>query len=475
MTSELNRLLALQKQAFQQEPFPDTPIRRDRLNRMIRMVQSNLNEFCSAVSQDFSGRSVDETLQLELIPSVEGARYYRKHVGRWMKPVKRSLPLVLQPAKAQVVVQPLGVVGIITTWNYPLYMAMGPLSGALAAGNRALIKVSEHAPASGAALKHAFSQWFEESEVAVVEGDAQVGAAFSALPLDHLLFTGSTMVGRKIMAAAAPNLTPVTLELGGKSPAIVTTSFPLAETARRLVWGKSINAGQTCVAPDYVCCPKDSVDTLVSLMKESYQSFFPQGVGSEDHTAIIHQGHYQRLRRMIQDAQDKGATVIPLGQAPDGSRKWPLTLITGVRDDMLLMQEEIFGPLLPIVPYDHLSELISELQAKPRPLALYYFGASAKDAAQVARNTHAGGMCHNDCVLHVGVDDLPFGGIGPSGMGHYHGKEGFLTFSKTKAVFSKGRLNSTSLIYPPYGKSIQQWIYRYFLGKKVKDLLAGRP
>ncbi len=360
------------------------------------------------------------------------------------------------------VYQPLGVVGIIVPWNYPLYLAIGPLIGALAAGNRVMLKMSESTPATGQLLKDLLAQVFTEDQVAVVLGEADVGIAFSRLPFDHLLFTGSTSIGRQVMRAAADNLTPVTLELGGKSPAIVSTSVPLEDAAERIAFGKTLNAGQTCVAPDYVLVPKDRLKGFVEAYRQVIQRFYPQLADNPDYTSIINPRQYARLQDYLDDAQARGARLLPLFEQGQ-DRRMPHYLLLDVTDEMRVMQDEIFGPLLPVVPYDDLQQALAYVNARPRPLALYYFGYNKAEQQAVLENTHSGGVCLNDTLLHVAQDDLPFGGVGPSGMGHYHGHEGFLTFSKAKGVFVKQRFNAARMIYPPYGKALQKLVYRLFV------------
>ena len=379
-----------------------------------------------------------------------------------MKPSRRSVGLAFQPASARVLYQPLGVVGIIVPWNYPLYLAIGPLIGALAAGNRVMLKMSESTPATGQLLKDLLAQVFTEDQVAVVLGEADVGIAFSRLPFDHLLFTGSTSIGRQVMRAAADNLTPVTLELGGKSPAIVSASVPLEDAAERIAFGKTLNAGQTCVAPDYVLVPKDRLEGFVEAYRQVIQRFYPQLSDNPDYTSIINPRQYARLQDYLDDAQARGARLLPLFEQGQ-DRRMPHYLLLDVTDGMRVMQGEIFGPLLPVVPYDDLQQALAYVNARPRPLALYYFGYDKAEQQAVLENTHSGGVCLNDTLLHVAQDDLPFGGVGPSGMGHYHGHEGFLTFSKAKGVFVKQRFNAARMIYPPYGKALQKLVYRLFV------------
>lgn len=458
----LEVLFARQRSAFSAASMPSEEDRLRWLEALRDVLASNKPALIEAIAADFGHRSADETLLAEIMPSLHGIRYASRNLRRWMKPSRRHVGLAFQPASARVIYQPLGVVGIIVPWNYPLYLAIGPLIGALAAGNRVMLKMSESTPATGQLLKKLLAQIFPEDHVAVVLGDVQVGQAFARLPFDHLLFTGSTHIGRDVMRAATENLTPVTLELGGKSPAIVSSSVPLADAAERIAFGKCMNAGQTCVAPDYVLVPRERVESFVATYHEAVQRLYPSLTDNPDYTAIINARQLARLQDYLEDAQAKGARVIPLF-AEAQQRRMPHCLLLEVNEHMRVMHEEIFGPLLPIVPYDDLDEALAYVNARPRPLALYYFGYDRGEQQRVLEQTHSGGVCLNDTLLHVAQDDLPFGGIGPSGMGHYHGHEGFLTFSKAKGVFIKQRFNAARLIYPPYGKWWQKLIYALFI------------
>ena len=458
----LPALLEQQRRAFQADPYPSAADRVQWLDALHRLLASNQQAIIEAISADFGNRSADETRLAEIMPSLHGIHYARRRLRRWMKPARRSVGLAFQPASAKVVYQPLGVVGIIVPWNYPLYLTIGPLIGALAAGNRVMLKMSESTPATGLLLKDLLAQIFPEDQVAVVLGEADVGIAFSRLPFDHLLFTGSTSIGRQVMRAAAENLTPVTLELGGKSPAIVSTTVPLDDAAERIAFGKTLNAGQTCVAPDYVLVPRARLDGFIEAYRQVTRRFYPQLADNPDYTSIINARQHARLQDYLDDAQAKGARLLPLFEQGQ-ERRMPHHLLLDVNDEMRVMQNEIFGPLLPVVPYDDLEQALAYVNARPRPLALYYFGYDKAEQQTVLNRTHSGGVCLNDTLLHVAQDDLPFGGVGPSGMGHYHGHEGFLTFSKAKGVFIKQRFNAARMIYPPYGKALQKLIYTLFV------------
>ncbi|MBD9514593.1 coniferyl aldehyde dehydrogenase [Pseudomonas sp. PDM22] len=460
--SQLEALLERQRQAYRANPMPDAGQRIQWLKSLANLLVTEQKAIIDAISSDFSNRSADETLLAEVMPSLHGVHYATKRVKKWMKPARRSVGMQFMPASAKVIYQPLGVVGVIVPWNYPLFLAIGPLTGALAAGNRVMIKMSESTPESARVLKELLGKVFPEDLVAVVQGEVDVGVAFSKLPFDHLLFTGATSVGKHVMRAAAENLTPVTLELGGKSPAIVSTSVPMKDAAERIAFGKSLNAGQTCVAPDYVLVPQNRVDEFVESYRQVVQGFFPKLENNPDYTAIINERQLSRLNSYLADAQARGATVVPLFPQAQG-RRLPQALVLNVTDEMKIMQEEIFGPLLPVIPYQNLDQALSYINERDRPLALYYFGYDKREQDHVLAQTHSGGVCLNDTLLHVAQDDMPFGGVGPSGMGHYHGHEGFLTFSKAKGVFSKPRFNAARVIYPPYGKALQKLVYKLFI------------
>ena len=460
--SQLETLLERQRQAYRANPMPDAGQRIQWLKSLANLLVSEQKAIIDAISADFSNRSADETLLAEVMPSLHGVHYAAKRVKKWMKPSRRSVGMQFMPASAKVIYQPLGVVGVIVPWNYPLFLAIGPLTGALAAGNRVMIKMSESTPESARVLKELLGKVFPEDLVAVVQGEVDVGVAFSKLPFDHLLFTGATSVGKHVMRAAAENLTPVTLELGGKSPAIVSASVPMKDAAERIAFGKSLNAGQTCVAPDYVLVPQNRVDEFVESYRQVVQGFFPKLESNPDYTAIINERQLSRLNGYLADAKARGATVVPLFPQAQG-RRLPQALVLNVTDEMKIMQEEIFGPLLPVIPYQNLDQALSYINERDRPLALYFFGYDKREQDHVLAQTHSGGVCLNDTLLHVAQDDMPFGGVGPSGMGHYHGHEGFLTFSKAKGVFSKPRFNAARVIYPPYGKSLQKLVYKLFI------------
>lgn len=472
ITTPLQELLETQRKAFLQDPSPSYQERVARLKALEKALTTNKEALLSALDEDFGGRAKSESLLTEFMPNLGNIHYTLKRLKKWMKPSKRKLSPQLLPASAKVVYQPLGVVGIVVPFNYPLFLSLGPLLTVLAAGNRAMIKMSEFTPKTSELVARIIEQTFPADLVTVVCGDADVATEFTSLPFDHMIFTGSTAVGHHVMRAAAQHLTPVTLELGGKSPVIVDNDFPIQEAAERICYAKSLNAGQTCVAPDYILVKNEQKASFIEHCLKAFRKMYPTVNGNNDYTSIINDRHYQRLQNLLEDAKTQGATIhTPHIQGAseeinDGSRRLPMHLIENPSDSMALMQEEIFGPLLPIIGVDSLDEAIQFVQQRPRPLALYYFGSNTNNQQKVLEQTHSGGVCINECLFHVAVEDMPFGGIGPSGMGHYHGYEGFQTFSKAKAVLSKGKLNSAKLIYPPYGGWFQKKMLAFLSGGK---------
>jgi coniferyl-aldehyde dehydrogenase len=457
---DLRALLRVQQNAFQADMSPSPAVRLDRLRRLNLLVESHAQEFAAAISSDFGTRSPIEIRITETLFLQSGIRHAIRNLAGWMKARRVSTALAYRPGRSMIMRQPLGVVGIISPWNYPLQLALAPLIGALAAGNRAILKPSELTPAFSQALASAIAKIFAVDEVSVVTGDASVGKQFAALPFDHLVFTGSTAVGREVAQAAARNLTPVTLELGGKSPAIIDASCNLESVIDRIAWGKLINAGQTCIAPDYMLVPRNEVDRFVAQLRASMERLYPKFRSNPDYSGIISERHLRRLRELIEDARGRGATVIevePLDSTlAAGGRQLPPTLLLNVNDSMRVMSEEIFGPILPIVPYDTLAEALAYINARERPLALYWFGQNSAARDQVLAGTIAGGVSINDTLLHIAQEGLPFGGVGASGQGHYHGEFGFRQFSKEKPVFIQSRFSGGGIIRPPYKPSIER-------------------
>lgn len=432
-----------------------------RLQRLQQLLTQHEVEITRAIDADFGGRPTTETVLAEVWPSLEEAKGALRHGKHWMQPRRAGVAKWFYPARAKVVPQPLGVVGVIVPWNYPLYLAIGPMVAALAAGNRVMVKMSELTPKFSALFQHLCEQTFAADEVCIVNGGPDVAAAFSALPFDHLLFTGSTPVGRKVMAAAAANLTPVTLELGGKSPAVVTPGYPIAHAVQRVLAGKLINAGQTCIAPDYVLLPRDQVQAFVDAARVQAQRCHPTGLADVDYCSIVNQRHHARLVQVLDEATAQGARVEVLfaGASRDDPRhRLAPTLLVDPPNDCELMREEIFGPLLPLVPYDRLEDAIRFINARPHPLALYWFDHDRNRTDAALRQMPAGGVSVNDTLLHIAQDSLPFGGVGASGMGHYHGRWGFDTFSKLKPVFYQSRFNGMALFLPPYRPLMQRML-----------------
>lgn len=462
----LKELFIEQKAAYKKAPMPSADQRINHLKALKTVTLKYQDRLAAAVNEDFGCRSKDETLLAEILTSVESINMAIKKTRKWMKPSKRGVGVLFAPAKNEVRYQPLGVVGIIVPWNYPIFLALGPLIAALSAGNRAMIKMSEFTPALNAVFKTMIAEVFSENRVCVIEGEAEAAIAFTEQPFDHILFTGSTAVGRFVMAAAAKNLTPVTLELGGKSPAIVSDHISMKDAANRICFGKSMNAGQTCVAPDYILVPKAKEKEFIQEYVAAFSKMYPTLKDNNDYSSIINDRQYQRLTSWIKDAEEKGAvltTINPANEDLSSGRKLAPVLAQNVTADMVIAEEEIFGPILPIIGYDNIDNAMAHVNDRPRPLALYYFGYNKSEQDYVLDNTHSGGVSVNDTLMHLAQEDMPFGGVGDSGMGHYHGKEGFITFSKAKAVHRKGRISAGSLAYPPYDNSIRKMIYTFFI------------
>jgi coniferyl-aldehyde dehydrogenase len=454
-----------QKKYFANNTYPSYQDRIKDLNKIKVLLINNQQNFIDAMSQDFGHRSADDTKIGDILTTVMGINYAIKELKSWMKPEKKHIGILFQPAKGEVIYQPKGVIGIIAPWNYPVFLSFGPLTAALAAGNTAMIKVSEYTPNTNILLAKLVASIFPNKQVAIVGGEADMAVTFSKTAFDHLFFTGSTDVGRLVMKAAAENLVPVTLELGGKSPTIIDNNIDIKTAVSRLILGKTLNSGQTCVAPDYILCPHEKVVELTQTFEKYYQKMYPNVQENDDCTSIINDAQKERIDNLLANAKEQGANIIPLIQESGNSksRKIPLTLLTNVNDDMTVMQQEIFGPLLPIIGYQDVGEAIAYINNRPRPLALYICSFKKAFQQHILLNTHAGGVCINDAAFHVANDDLPFGGIGASGMGQYHGNEGFKTFSHGKTVLSRGRINLGTLLFPPFGKKIHRLIYKLYI------------
>jgi coniferyl-aldehyde dehydrogenase len=459
--TDLGRLHAAQRAAF----AAATPTLQDRRRALARLRDALLERetlLAAAIADDFGGRSPDETRLLEMLPLLDLIRHARRSLRSWMKPTRERSTWFLFPSRAYTVPQPLGVVGIIGAWNYPLLLTLGPLVDTIAAGNHAIVKPSEGAPATAAALATLIADTFPPAYIAVVTGSADVAEQLVSLPLDHVVFTGSTRVGALVMRAASANLTPVTLELGGKSPAIIHRSFPLEIALRRILTGKLYNAGQTCIAPDYVLVPAGWGARVEHEATSIARTLYPTLVANPDYTRIVNGARYTALQGLVNDAAARGARVVTLNPAAEacdaGNRVFPPTLVFAAPLDADIMREEIFGPILPIVEYESLDDAIAFVNDRPRPLALYYFDENRARIDRVIATTFSGGVTINDVVFHIAQHNLPFGGVGPSGMGHCHGRAGFERLSKPKAVMVQARRPLTSRFAPPFTNTKRGWL-----------------
>ena len=462
---QMRETLRRQRAAQLAEGPPSADLRTDRLDRAIGIVVDNQNEIVDALVSDFGSRSPEESLMTNVMGSIEPLKFAKKNLRSWMRSKRRKVmfPLNLLGARAEIRYQPLGVIGIISPWNFPFNLTFGPLAGALAAGNRVMIKPSEFTPASSELMARMFASVYDETEVAVFTGGPEVGQAFSGLPFDHLLFTGATSIGRHVMRAAAENLVPVTLELGGKSPVIVSRSADLADAAQKIMAGKMMNAGQICLAPDYVFVPEEQKSSFVEEAKAAVSKMFGGLADNPDYTSVINARHHDRLERYLTEARAQGADVIELNPAneefaSEGHCKMAPALVLEPDDKMAVMNEEIFGPILPIKTYREIDEVIDYVNDRDRPLGLYYFGRDKGEQERVLSRTTSGGVTINDVIMHVSMEDLPFGGVGPSGMGSYHGREGFETFSHARGVFTQTKINVGAMMRPPYGERIRKMV-----------------
>jgi len=468
MTQDMQALLEAQKAAHLRDGAPTAEQRIERLDRCIGLLVDHRAEIEEALNADFGARSRETTAFADVASSIGTLKYAKAGLKAWMKPEKRKTTpalLGLFGAKAEIRFQPKGVVGVISPWNFPVNLTFTPLAGVLAAGNRAMIKPSEYTPATSELMARMFGSVFSPEEIAVVTGGPEVGQAFAGLAFDHLVFTGATSIAAHVMRAAAENLTPLTLELGGKSPVILSRTADMKTAAARIMNGKTMNAGQICLAPDYVLAPADRLPEFIAEAKAAVQGMFPTIKDNPDYTAIVSQRHYERITGYVEDARAKGAEIIEL--KPDGEdlaqqehRRIAPTLIIEPTDDMTVMKEEIFGSVLPIKGYKSMDEALAYVNAHDRPLGLYYFGADAAEREAVLSKTTSGGVTVNDVIFHVAQEDLPFGGVGPSGMGAYHGQDGFREFSHRKAVYTqlKNDLSQLKALRPPYGKAIRDYL-----------------
>lgn len=460
--------LEAQRKDYLREGDVSAATRIDRLDRGIDVLLKYQDKIVEALNADFSCRARQVSLLTDVAASVTPLKHARKHLHRWMRPHRRPtmFPLNLLGGRSRIEYQPLGVVGVISPWNFPVNLTFGPLAGILAAGNRALIKPSEFTPATSELMAEMVAEAWDAKEVAIFTGGPEVGQAFSGLPFDHLLFTGATSVARHIMTAAARNLVPVTLELGGKSPVIISRSANLEQSLERIMLGKTLNAGQICLAPDYLMVPEEKLQEVIAAAEKAVSAMYPTILANPEYTAVVNERHYERLTGYLREAEERGIKTIAINpgkedfSAQEGNRKIPPTLIPQPADDLKVMQEELFGPLLPIRTYKDFNETIDYVNANPRPLAAYYFGSDKGEEEAVLKRTTSGGACINDVIMHVMQEELPFGGVGPSGMGAYHGEAGFRTFSHAKSVYRQVGINVGKLggMLPPYSKATEKTI-----------------
>ena len=462
--SQMQSILDRQRAAYLAEGIVTSETRIDRLERAVRVVKKHQKAFVQAMNEDFGHRSEHQSLFTDVASSIGPLRHAQQNLKRWQKKDKRKVTpgiLALLGAKAWVEYQPLGVVGVISPWNFPVNLTFTPLAGVLSAGNRCMIKPSEYTPATSAAMAAGFAEEFDEEEIAVITGGPQTGADFSGLAFDHLLFTGATSVAKHVMRAASENLVPVTLELGGKSPVIISPKADMAPTTDALMAGKMMNAGQICLAPDYVFVPRDRMGEFVESSKRSVAKMYPTLLDNPDYTSVINARHFERINGYVDEARERGVEVVEINPADEDFRqqsahKIAPTLLIDPPEDSAVMQEEIFGPVMPIKSYESLDETLDYVNSHDRPLGLYYFGTDQEETQRVLNQTTSGGVTLNDVVMHVAQEDLPFGGVGPSGMGAYHGEDGFRTFSHAKAVFKQATFNPAEKLglRPPYGDKL---------------------
>lgn len=464
--SNMEQVLAAQKAAFSRDGAPSAERRIEWLEKSIDLLCTHGDALRDAMSEDFGHRSQDQSNFSDIVLSLDALKFAKKRLRAWMRPSRRAVqfPLGLFGARAAVHYQPKGVVGVISPWNFPVNLTFAPLAGIFAAGNRAMIKPSEFTAQTSELMKKLIAEYYSEEELAVVTGGPEIGAAFTQLPLDHIVFTGATSIGRHVMRAAAENLVPVTLELGGKSPVVIGESADIRKAATRIMSGKTLNAGQICLAPDYVFVPEDKRDDFVDAACEAVATMYPSGLkDNDDYTSVINQHHFDRLQSCLDDACAKGAKVVEINPRDEdftqqSHHKIPPCIVTDASDDMKVMQDEIFGPILPLMTYKDASDVVAYINAHPRPLGLYYFGAESAERDYLLKNTTSGGVTVNDVVFHVAQEDLPFGGVGPSGMGAYHGKDGFIEFSHRKAVYMQPGVDLLALLRPPYGEKFRKLI-----------------
>lgn len=464
-TDDMKRLFDTQRAAFLAETYPSVSVRKDRLRRLLDLLVYNEQRIVDAAMADFGYRSPQQSFFVEIVTTAKPIKEAIKRVERWMKPEKRTVdaPFRLAGARAEVRYQPLGVVGCISPWNFPFNLSFAPLAGILAAGNRAMIKPSEATPACAALIEELVAASYDESEVAVVNGGPDVARVFITLPFDHLLYTGGEAVAKHVMRAAADNLTPVTLELGGKSPVLIGKSANMRLAAERVIFGKMLNAGQICLAPDHVFVPEGAIDDFVAALKDAVRKTAPEDRKAADFVSIVNDRHAERLRGYIVDARAQGAEIISFDWLGEGGDNLvPLTLVLNPDEKMAVMQEEVFGPILPIKGYRKLDDVFAYTARQPRPLAIYYFGSDDGEIRAVLENTQSGGVTINDVIMHYTIDTLPFGGVGASGMGAYHGFDGFKQFCHARAIYRQSPFDIGGALRPPYGRTFER-VSRFLL------------
>ena len=463
--TEMEAVLRKQRAAHHQMRPEPMALRKDRIQRAMKLLTDHADDLCKVMAADFGNRSPHQSMITDIAGTVNFGKYCLKHMDKWSRPEKRHVqfPLGLLGAKAEVRYEPKGVVGILSPWNFPVNLSFGPLMQIFAAGNRAMIKPSEFTEKTSLLTKELVEEYFTPDECAVFTGGPEVAAAFSELPFDHLIFTGSTATGRKVMESAAKNLVPVTLELGGKSPVFLGESADFAKAGERVALGKMLNAGQICLAPDYLYVPESKQDEAIHGVWQGTANMYPTLLDNEDYASVVTDRHFDRLQDLVADARDKGAEVIEVNPGNEdfsntNARKMPLTILKNVNDDMRAMQEEIFGPVLPVKTYRHIDEAIDYVNEHDRPLGLYYFGQDSNEREKVLTKTISGGVTINDVIFHVSMEDLPFGGVGPSGMGSYHGVEGFREFSHARSFYTQPKIDVAKLggFKPPYGPATEK-------------------
>lgn len=456
----LNKVFELQKSHYRQAPYLSYQTRKSRLERTLRLLESYETQLFEAMDADFGGRSPIASLSLDMVGAVVEIKHALKHLKKWMRPKRRgaNFPLNVLGAKAGLIYEPKGVIANISTWNFPLLIWAAPLAGIFSGGNSCIVKINENSLEAGKVFDQAVREFFSEDELAVVQGGADVSAAICNLPFDHILFTGSERAGRLVMGGAAKNLVPVTLELGGKCPTILSRSADIDTAAKKIIYGKMTNAGQICLAPDFLMVPEDQNDQIVKALIAQANIQFPDPVNNPDYTGLVNDAQVTRIQEMVEDAREKGAqiTIVDAPKTPVNNRKMPLHIVENVNGDMRLMQEEIFGPVLPIETYQDFNQVVERASKRPKPLASYYFGKDRSEEDKVLKHVPSGATTFNDVIFHALQKNLPFGGVGNSGMGQYMSVEGFYEFTNPRAIFRQSSIDIGKMMRPPYNKKIEK-------------------